>query len=149
MGHIRGHITLKQIKNGPVMISGSVLGLPRSGKFGIHFHQIPAPAPGECQGVGEHHNPFLSSHGSKDHLHHHLGDEGNIVAQGAPGFGLAHVVKTDQFISLEPGAINSIVGLPLVIHINADDLGKRGDPESRETGHSGEKIACGNVVLRS
>lgn len=145
---LRGHVTLKQIKNGPVMISGSVVGLPRMGKFGIHFHQFPAPFPGQCQGVGEHYNPFLSSHGSKEHSHHHLGDEGNIIAQGGPLFGIAHIAKSDQFISLEPGAINSVLGLPLVIHLRPDDLGERGDHESRETGNSGQKIACGNVISR-
>lgn len=144
---IRGHVTLKQIKNGPVIISGAVMGLPRPGKHGMHFHQVAAPYPGQCQTVGEHYNPYLTDHGSKEHIHHHLGDEGNIDAHGTIGHSIAHIVKTDRFITLEPGAINSVVGLPLVIHLRPDDLGARGDPESRESGHSGDKIACGNVVL--
>jgi Cu-Zn family superoxide dismutase len=95
--------------------------------------------------VGEHFNPTNMHHGGQTSFVRHVGDLGNIIAQGAPGNGVAHIAKSDFLISLDPNAPNSIIGKPLVIHINPDDLGRGINRESRESGNSGTKIACGNV----
>ena len=41
---------------------------------------------------------------------------------------------------------NSIVNRALVIHANADDLGRGNNPESQKNGNSGAHIACGLVT---
>ena len=54
---------------------------------------------------------------------------------------------TDAHISLAPGAERSVVGRALVLHADADDLGKGGYPDSLTTGHAGARIACGVIGL--
>lgn len=121
------------------------MGLPRSGFFGMHFHEHPSPYGGTCQTVGDHFNPTNMLHGGQTSYIRHVGDMGNIVAQGLPGNGVAHIAKSDFLISLDPYAPNSIIGKSLVIHINHDDLGRGINHESKQSGNSGTKIACGNV----
>ena len=45
----------------------------------------------------------------------------------------------DPLITLESGAANSVVGLSIVLHANADD--EQTDP----AGNSGGRIACGVI----
>jgi Cu-Zn family superoxide dismutase len=144
--NIMGHITLTQVAKGPVMISGSIRNLPRIGLIGMHFHEN-AAVPGNCEVVGEHFNPLHMRHGGENNLIRHIGDEGNIIVNGAPNHGTAHVAKADFMISLKTGVINSVVGRALVIHYRTDDLGKGLNRESGKSGNSGEKIACGTVTL--
>lgn len=143
---IMGHITLTQVAKGPVMISGSIRNLPRIGLLGMHFHEN-AAVPGNCDVVGEHFNPLHMRHGGENDIIRHIGDEGNIIVNGSPNHGTAHIAKADFLISLKTGVINSVVGRALVIHYRTDDLGKGLNRESGKSGNSGEKIACGTVTL--
>ena len=113
----------------------------------MHFHEYPTAYKGTCETVGEHFNPANNVHGGQNSFQRHAGDMGNVVAQGRPGYGVISVAKSDFLISLDPNAINSIIGRSLVIHMNPDDLGKGPNRESKKNGNSGTKIACGNVVF--
>ncbi|KAI1293588.1 Superoxide dismutase [Halotydeus destructor] len=141
---VRGTITLHQLKSGALVLTGKVEGLPRSGKFGMHFHTNPV-ADGHCQGAGSHFNPYHQNHGGQRGHVRHLGDLGNINADTS---GLARIGITDNKLTVLPGDLNSVVGRSLVVHLKADDLGTRsGNRESAKTGNSGPKIACGTVVF--
>ena len=112
----------------------------------MHFHEN-AAVPGNCGVVGEHFNPLHMKHGGENDLIRHIGDEGNIIVNGSPNHGIAHVAKSDFLISLSPNVVNSVLGRSLTIHLRTDDLGKRNNRESGKSGNSGQKIACGTVTL--
>lgn len=140
---ITGHITLTQVQNGPVVISGSIRNLPFAGAIGMHFHENSA-VPGDCSSVGEHFNPLHSRHGGENDIIRHIGDEGNIHIDPS---GVARIAKSDFLISLQHGTVNSVLGRALTIHMRTDDLGKGLNRESGKSGNSGQKIACGTVTL--
>ena len=72
----------------------------------------------------------------------HVGDLGN-VSVGADG--KLSLTLEDHLISLS--GERSIVGRTLVIHGDADDLGKTDNPNSLVNGNAGPRIACGVVGL--
>ena len=41
----------------------------------------------------------------------------------------------------------SVFGKSIVVHLDADDLGKGGQADSLTTGHAGPRVACGMVAL--
>ena len=42
---------------------------------------------------------------------------------------------------------NSVLGRSIVVHKNEDDLGLGNHPDSKTTGNSGERVACGVIAL--
>lgn len=59
----------------------------------------------------------------------------------------ADISILSQVMSLYEDQPNSVVNRALVIHANADDLGRGNNPESLKNGNSGAHIACGLLVL--
>lgn len=54
----------------------------------------------------------------------------------------------DVVISILPGETQfSIIGRAVVLHADADDLGRGGFADSKTTGHAGPRIACGVIGL--
>ncbi|RWS14445.1 superoxide dismutase-like [Cu-Zn] [Dinothrombium tinctorium] len=135
-----GVIHFEQLATGQVVILGNIIGLP-PGKHGFHFHEYPV-VNADCHTAGEHYNPYHNQHGGKEDAERHLGDLGNVDA-GANG--IAHVAMVDQLISLH--GPNSVLGRSIVVHDNEDDLGRGHDRESKESGNSGGRLACGTVQL--
>lgn len=80
------------------------------------------------------------NHGAPTDLVRHVGDLGNIQA-GPDGVARIHIL--DNMISL--CGPNSIIGRAFVLHSNADDLGRGGNPESLKTGNAGSRIGCGII----
>lgn len=81
-----------------------------------------------------------NKHGDRTAQFRHLGDLGNIVADGS---GRAVYQLDDRLISLHGDL--SIVGRALVIHEKEDDLGLGGNLESLKTGNAGRRVACGII----
>lgn len=57
----------------------------------------------------------------------------------------AEISILSQVMSLYEDQQNSVLNRALVIHANADDLGRGNGPESLKTGNSGAHIACGLI----
>uniref|UniRef100_A0A8F2TBV0 Superoxide dismutase [Cu-Zn] n=1 Tax=Liposcelis entomophila TaxID=550478 RepID=A0A8F2TBV0_9NEOP len=138
--YIVGNITLSQSDNGPVAIWGKITGL-RTGKHGFHIHEK-GDITGGCGSTGSHYNPHKKPHGALTDADRHIGDLGNINA--SPD-GVALVSITDSVISLR--GPHSILGRSIVVHADADDLGKGGFQDSLTTGHAGGRLACGVIGI--
>ncbi|RWS22761.1 copper/zinc superoxide dismutase-like protein [Leptotrombidium deliense] len=127
-------------KAGPVVILGRINGLP-PGKHGFHFHEYPVVG-NDCDSAGEHFNPYGNNHGGRDDKDRHLGDLGNVDSQY---YGTAHIAIVDPLISLH--GPRSVLGRSIVVHANEDDLGRGRNQESLKTGNSGDRLACGTLIL--
>lgn len=91
--------------------------------------------------AGPHYNPFGKTHGGPDDEERHVGDLGNIVA-GEDGVAEGTIV--DKLIHLS--GEYTVIGRSMMVHEDADDLGKGGHELSSTTGNAGGRIACGEIV---
>lgn len=129
--------TVRFVEEGSrVKISLDISGLKPNKKHGFHVHEAGDLTDG-CSSACAHFNPFNTTHGGPDSKIRHVGDLGNIQADGK---GKAKYSFYDSMISLR-GKCN-IIGRAIVIHANEDDLGLGGDAESLKTGNAGKRIAC-------
>jgi superoxide dismutase, Cu-Zn family len=111
------------------------------GEHGFHVHDL-----GDCSApngtsAGGHFNPFASPHGAKDAAERHVGDLGNVTADGT---GKVAVDFVDTRIALPGGAANeaaSIIGRGVIVHAGRDDL------KSQPTGDAGARVACGVIGI--
>lgn len=136
---ISGSITFIQ-KQKETEINIYVKGLP-PGKHGIHIHEYGDMRNG-CETMGAHFNPFKKNHGDYRDKDRHVGDLGNLIADQN---GTAKLIIKDKLIKLN--GKNSVIGRGLVIHADEDDLGRGMQSDSKTTGHSGARIACGIIAL--
>ena len=113
-------------------------GLPE-GKHGIHIHEFGNLSDG-CNSAGAHFNPYKKDHGGPDDEERHIGDLGNITADKD---GNAHLEIVDKLVKLS--GPHSVLGRSIVCHENEDDLGRGGHKDSKTTGNSGPRIACGII----
>jgi Cu-Zn family superoxide dismutase len=97
-----------------------------------------------CLSAGGHFNPLGAPHGGPGDAAsaRHAGDLGNVVADAD---GVVDVRLTDENIAL--AGERSVIGRALVLHADADDLGRGGHADSLTTGHAGARIACGVIGL--
>lgn len=110
-------------------------------KHGFHIHEY-GDLSEHCVSAGPHYNPFNSSHGSIDSLTRHVGDLGNVHSDYN-----GHIALNLECEGLNLSGPFSIIGRALVLHQKEDDLGQKFDEESRKTGNSGPRIACGVIGL--
>jgi Cu-Zn family superoxide dismutase len=126
----------------PTILTANFTGLTPNSNHGFHIHDYGDLSQG-CQSVGEHYNPFELEHGAP-HIHsRHAGDLGNVLADQF-GNNSTFYMENDQ---IKLAGRFSIVGRTCVIHLREDDYGNSTSLESRTTGSSGERIACGIVGL--
>lgn len=132
-GHqITGRVIFTKVPGG-IKVVADVDGL-KPGKHGFHVHEF-----GDCGGkegaaAGAHFNPTNSRHGGPDSPERHVGDLGNLEADGR---GHAHYERVDKLISFE--GQNSILERSIMIHADPDDY------TTQPTGASGGRIACGII----
>lgn len=129
--NVSGSVTFSESEEG-VMVRGNFEGL-EPGNHGFHIHQY-----GDCRAedgtsAGGHFNPAGNNHGAPSDMERHMGDLGNIEADGS---GIAAVDYTDDTVTLE-----QILGRGIIIHAGEDDL------ESQPTGAAGSRVACGVIGI--
>ncbi|KAL7098137.1 hypothetical protein ACP275_10G186400 [Erythranthe tilingii] len=127
---------------GGVHVKGRISGL-NPGLHGFHIHALGDTTNG-CNSTGPHFNPLNKVHGSPLDAERHAGDLGNIMA-GSDG--VAHINIADTQIPLS--GQHSILGRAVVVHADADDLGKGGHELSKTTGNAGARVGCGIIGLQS
>jgi Cu-Zn family superoxide dismutase len=141
---VRGVVRLTQVKSETrVRVHVRVTGLAPHSTHGFHVHALGNLTEG-CVSAGGHFNPQGSPHGGPADAPaaRHVGDLGNVVADAT---GAVDVRIDDALISL--AGAHSVIGRAIVLHADADDLGRGGDADSKTTGHAGARIACGVVGL--
>uniref|UniRef100_A0AAF5Q5X8 Superoxide dismutase [Cu-Zn] n=2 Tax=Wuchereria bancrofti TaxID=6293 RepID=A0AAF5Q5X8_WUCBA len=142
-GNVSGTIRFQQDHKNLTTINGEIKGLT-PGLHGFHVHQYGDTTNG-CISAGPHFNPYNKTHSDPTDEMRHVGDLGNIVAEGD---GTAHINISDKHVQLL--GPNSIIGRSIVVHADQDDLGKGiGDKknESLKTGNAGARVACGIVAI--
>jgi len=135
---VKGTIKFTQELGNATIITGTITGV-KPGEHGFHIHEF-GDLSGGCDTAGAHYNPDNVDHGDLEEGH--VGDLGNVVADD-DGVVTLNISATRVDLSGD----RSVVGRSIVIHSDRDDLGLGGDAESIKTGNSGERLACGVIVL--
>ena len=131
-----GEVKFTQIdESSPVTIEIKVFGV--NAIHGFHMHEK-GSIEGGCMAAGAHFNPFNLTHGGANTIIRHMGDLGNVKTN--QGDAIIDTFTNDK-VSLFGD--NTIVGRTCVIHALEDDLGIGKNSESKKTGNSGMRIACG------
>ena len=123
----------------PTKVIAHVKGLKANGKHGFHIHEYGDLTEG-CKTAGAHYNPFNKTHGGPLDKDRHIGDLGNLQADEK---GNAYLTVSDPLIKLFGDT--SVIGRSCVVHEGEDDLGRGNFPDSKTTGHSGGRVACGVI----
>lgn len=127
--------------NSPTKVKGTFENLKKNSKHGFHIHQYGDNTDG-CISAGPHYNPFDKTHGGIEDKERHAGDFGNVVTD-VNGKGTFYCENDLVHLSGK----YSVVGRTCVLHADEDDLGRGFHPDSKSTGHSGYRIACGIIGL--
>ena len=134
-GQDAGTVTFKQEKKG-VQVKIELKNLP-VGEHAVHIHAAPHCDAPDFKTAAGHFNPTSKQHGFENPQGHHAGDLPQNVSVGENHMGEASF-KVD-YLTLAPGAPNSILGHSIMVHEKADDM--KTDP----TGNAGNRIACGTI----
>lgn len=105
------------------------------GKHGFHVHTAGDIRHG-CNSACAHYNPTQSNHGGPNGHVRHKGDLGNILVTSD---------RTCKDRIQADVTVQEIIGRMIVIHENEDDLGAGQNEDSKLTGNSGNRIACGII----
>jgi len=132
---VNGKVTFTQKEDG-VEVEAELTGL-QPGEHGFHVHEFGdcSMADGKC--AGGHFNPTNQPHGGPDDAKRHVGDLGNIKADGQ---GHASYKRLDTSIAL--GGRNSIIGRSVIVHAKPDDFKTQNPP-----GNAGDRIGCGVIGI--
>ena len=129
---VTGTVTFTQMDNG-VKVEAQLKGLS-TGKHGFHIHEY-----GDCSAMdgtsaGGHYNPTGQPHAGPDQQKRHMGDLGNVEADGS---GNASYDRLDSHLKLM--GPDTIIGRGVIVHAGADDL------TSQPSGAAGPRVACGVI----
>lgn len=128
-----GVITFTQVNDG-IRVQATINGLSADGVHGFHIHEY-----GDCRAddgtsAGGHYNPQDMDHGAPTDSERHVGDLGNLTADGD---GTATVDYVDPVLSFS--GTNSILGYGVIVHAGEDDF------VTQPTGDAGGRIGCGVI----
>jgi superoxide dismutase, Cu-Zn family len=129
---VTGKVTFTQVEDG-VEIVADLTGL-QPGQHGFHIHEFGdcSMADGKC--AGAHFNPTGAPHGGPDDAKRHVGDLGNIKADGE---GHATYKRVDKMIALS--GPRSIIGRAVIVHAKQDDF--------KTVTSAGDRIGCGVIGI--
>eukprot|EP00088_Acartia_fossae_P063176 TRINITY_DN7681_c0_g2_i3.p1 TRINITY_DN7681_c0_g2~~TRINITY_DN7681_c0_g2_i3.p1 ORF type:complete len:316 (-),score=29.63 TRINITY_DN7681_c0_g2_i3:444-1391(-) len=136
-GHVLGNIMLYQKPGENLIIDGVLIGATPNQKHGFHIH-AEGSLDDNCKAAGGHFNPFQKKHGGPTDAERHVGDLGNVQADGT---GTIEVRMTDDLASLLDSEY-SILNKAIVLHAGEDDLGRGGNEGSEATGNAGARLGC-------
>ncbi|MES2500541.1 MAG: superoxide dismutase family protein [Pseudomonadota bacterium] len=117
-----------------VLVNANISGLKPNSEHGFHVHEV-ADCSDDGSKTGEHFNPDNHAHAHPAQDQRHAGAMFNLKADEN---GVAKLQQTLDTVSLTGGKYH-IVGLPLVVHGNADDY------KSQPSGNAGSRIGCGII----
>ncbi len=123
---------------GKVWVTAKLSGLT-PGEHGFHVHEKGDCSSADGKSAGGHFNPTKVDHGDPKGAVHHTGDLGNILANDK-GEAELKVELPTSFLSLDPSAVNNIVGKAVVVHGGVDDL------KSQPSGAAGPRVGCGVIT---
>lgn len=131
----------EDLKNKCTLIKVKVSGLKPHSIHGFHVHTAGDLREG-CKSLCDHWNPYGAVHGGPGDSRktRHVGDLGNLVANSK---GIINTSLSDNLIKLR--GKYSVMGRSIILHDSEDDLGRGDNQDSRITGNSGARIACGII----
>jgi Cu-Zn family superoxide dismutase len=135
-GQVQGVVYFEELGE-RVRVYGYIRGLSK-GAHGFHIHESGDLTDPGCASACAHFNPFNKVHGCPGARERHVGDLGNIFANGE---GLAKISMVDDYIQLR-GNLANIIGRSLVVHEKQDDCGLGNNQESLKTGNAGARVGC-------
>jgi superoxide dismutase, Cu-Zn family len=149
-GKVTGIINFEETSDDSIHCHGIIKNLA-PGKHGLFIHEY-GDTCGACKKLGGHYNPTNKEHGPRCNYSYkramdvtnerrHVGDLGNITADAK---GIANVDFHDKLIKLR--GIHSILGRGVAVTMKPDDAGGEPSQESRDTGSSGDIVACGTII---
>ncbi|HVT28822.1 MAG TPA: superoxide dismutase family protein [Lacipirellulaceae bacterium] len=129
---VSGKVTFTQTDEG-IEVVADLTGL-QPGEHGFHIHEFGdcSMADGKC--AGAHFNPTNQPHGGPDDAHRHVGDLGNIKADGQ---GHGTYKRVDKVIALN--GPRSIIGRAVIVHAEKDDF--------KSVASAGARIGCGVIGI--
>ena len=148
-GEALGAVTLRQDNlTAPVFVDVAIYAsnMPNLNAFhGIHIHNTTLASQSAldslCVQAGGHFNPSKVNHTCSSATGH-AGDLGSIFISA--GGASSRFVNAN--ISLFPGSPTSVLNRAIVLHADPDDCGVGGQADSKTTGHSGARLACGVIL---
>ena len=139
-GSPAGTATFKEAKDGKgLSITVKLHDIP-FGEHAVHVHQNATCDAPDFKGAGGHFNPDGKQHGMENAMGHHAGDMPKNISIGENRAG--EITYKVDYLTLAPGAPNSVLGHAIVVHEKADDM--KTDP----TGNAGNRIACGLITAQ-
>ena len=132
---VQGEVCFFQKRAG-VMVEATFLQLP-PGDHGFHIHRAGDLRGEGCKGACDHwHKGKPTSHGGPPGHKgpRHTGDLGNLSPSK---------LKTQYF--LKHVTLEELYGRSVIVHEDEDDYGRGVHDDSKTTGHSGARIACGVI----
>ena len=139
-GTAAGTATFKESKDGKELsVTVKLHDIP-FGEHGVHIHANPTCDAPDFKGAGGHFNPDSKQHGMDNPMGHHNGDLPKNISIGEDHMG--EITYKVDYLTLAPGAPNSVLGHSIMVHEKADDM--KTDP----TGNAGNRIACGVITAQ-
>jgi len=139
-GSAAGTATFKESKDGKQLSITLKLHDFPFGEHGVHIHANPVCDAPDFKGAGGHFNPETRQHGMDNPMGHHSGDLPKNISIGENHSG--EITYKVDYLTLAPGAANSVLGHSIMVHEKADDM--KTDP----TGNAGNRIACGVITAQ-
>ena len=134
-GPVVGEVSVTNRGNYSVTVKASFTVLP-PGKHGFHIHRAGDLRGEGCKGACSHFHvgPAKNHGGAPGSGERHTGDLGNVELTTNPA----------EYTYILTGVnVSDFWGRAAIVHADEDDLGLGSAEDSKTTGHSGARIACG------